>query len=76
MTGVACGAGTEFCLPFRITWDLDICFHSKGGISKYWVRVAVAEHQISNFSAVSWQEQITFAETMLMSALYYTNMLL
>jgi hypothetical protein len=37
--------------------------------------VVVAEHQISNFSAVSWQEQITFVETMLMSALYYTNML-
>jgi len=29
---------------------------------------------VSNFSAISWQERVTF-EIMMMFALYYTNML-
>jgi len=32
--------------------------------------VIVAQHQMSNLSALSWQEQITFIEIMMMSTLY------
>ena len=30
---------------------------------------------MSNYSAISWQEQTTFDENMMMSALFWTNML-
>ena len=33
----------------------------------------VFQPQMSIFSAISWQEQVTFHEMMMMSALYYTN---
>jgi len=32
--------------------------------------VIVAQRQIRNFSAISWQEQIRFDEMIMMSALY------
>ena len=35
--------------------------------------VIVSSRQMSKFSAISWQEQVTFNE--MMSALYQTNML-
>jgi hypothetical protein len=35
--------------------------------------VIVVEHQMNNFSAISWREQVTFDEMMKMSTLYQTN---
>jgi hypothetical protein len=32
--------------------------------------VTVVERQLSNFSAISWREQVAFAEMMMMYALY------
>ena len=37
--------------------------------------VTVVEHQLSNFSAISWREQVAFAEMMMMYALYQNNKL-